>query len=121
MTGHLSPYEADFEGNPPAERVQAYVELMGRTIEKQEAAGGWVYADEIHTLNNTSLTLSDLRDVLNELAEHQKLLSEIYDTVMHISWGPATRIMRLREILGEATTKPEEPDLRAPHEHREQS
>lgn len=61
----------DFTGNPPAERVQQYLDLL-RTHNAHTR--GWQYGDTIHGFNGHVLSASDLNDVLRELHTLQTIV-----------------------------------------------
>ena len=63
----------DFTGNPPAERVQRYLDALDA---HNAHTGGWKYADIIHGFNFDDLTGSDLRDVLRELYTLQRIVEQ---------------------------------------------
>ncbi len=80
----------------PQDRVTAYLDAVD--VHDRRAGSGWRYGDTIHSFNDLELTRQDIRDVLNELAEYQRLLIEI-DTVLDEYEGAAL-IDRVREIMG---------------------
>ena len=61
----------DFTGNPPAERVQRYLDVLDVHKARQQ---GWRYSDVIHGFDFDELTGSDLRDVLRELFTLQRIV-----------------------------------------------
>lgn len=74
----------DFEHNPPAERVQAYLDELALRHERS----GLVDGDHIHGFGLHSgelvLTASDLRDVLGQLARLTDDLDEIRDHLIGV-------------------------------------
>ena len=60
----------DWSGNPPAERVQQYLDV----IDEHNSGSRLQYADSVHSFNLVSLDRSDLRDLLRELHALQSIV-----------------------------------------------
>ncbi len=85
----------------PQERVQAFIESWGDDPEYDELA----ISDDADS-NYFPLSASDLRDVLNELEEHQNLLERV-DTVLDANAIPEVIVKKIRRMLGNHTDRKE--------------
>ena len=91
----------DFDGNPPAQRVQTYLDAID---EHDRNSGGIRYGDTVHGLNDIELTRTDLRDVMRELHEHIVVLCDI-DQALDIDEaqrpvGAPDSLAAIRAIMG---------------------
>ena len=100
----------DFHGNPPAERVQAFLDRTAE-VNAQYPKGHYNhYVDELDEFGTGEvLSLSDMRDVLTQLDEALDFIGQI-DAVLDEQGGDAyvdlvDTLSRIRTLLGNHTDK----------------
>ena len=79
----------------PEDRVKAFVE----SHDDWEGDEDWITATGYGSTDRRTLSKSDLRDVLDELHEHQEILIAI-DKVLSQFAGAHLKVDRIRKIMG---------------------
>lgn len=110
---HLADERADYP--PPEQRVREYLDALDE--HDRIITTGWTYGDTIHGYNTHELSRTDIRDVLNELAEHRSLLEQVDAQLDRLNGtNDADVLSALCKLLGNHTGQRRKPPTRfTPH------